>query len=408
VGHSPEGVTAPLAGLRVIEVGGYVTAPFASVLLAQLGAETIKVEQPRGGDPFRKWSEGGAASPTFTGMNHNKKSVALDIHDPAGKDLFRRLVAGSDVLIENLRPGALERQELGFDDLVELNPQLVYCSISGFGDSGPYRGRPGYDTLGQAMSGLLSLLTDLEDPQPMGTSLSDHVTGVFGALAVLTGLHQRNATGRGCRVATSLLESTVALLAESSGRYFSTGKVPSQRHRARLAQVYCFVAGDGKPFVVHLSSPEKFWEGLTTAIQKPEFRDDERFATAAARRSHYDVLLQELDKVFSAGPRHQWLEVLAAHDVPSGPINTLDEVFADPQIQHLGMAVAGRSHEDAAAVRHVATPVRVDGVRNSPSQPPPALGQHTRVVLADLGIDDTELEELRLQGIVAWNETPLS
>jgi len=402
-------VPGPLSDVKVLEVGGYVTAPFATALMAQLGADVIKIEEPRAGDPFRKWSSGDALSPTFTGVNHNKRSVALDLHDPAGFEAFLALVAGTDVLIDNLRSGALERRGLDEETARRCNPRLIHCSITGFGDEGPYRDRPGYDTIGQGMSGLLGLLTDLDDPRAMGTSLSDHVTGIMAVLGVLAALHERDRTGVGVRVGTSLLEASIAFLAESTGRFLATGVDPDRQHRARLAQVYCLTASDGAPFVIHLSSPKKFWLGLVKAFDCEGLADDIRFADIEGRRRNHGALQDELQERAAARSRDEWLERLEQADVPCAPINRLSEVFADPQVSELGLIVEHRSGDGTTLAHgHVASPLRFDGERPRPDRSPPFLGEHSLAVLTEAGLPAAAISDLIARDVVRGAEAPAS
>ena len=255
-----------LDGIKIFEFASYVSGPYAGMLLSDLGAEVVKVETPDGGDPFRMWGKTDYNG-TFGSMNRNKKSVTLDLKTEAGRAAARKLTLGADVVIENMRAGAMERFGLGYEALAADNPRLVYCSITGFGSQGPYRERPGYDTVGQAVSGLLSVLTDRKAPQPMGVSLSDHLAGAFAAYGVLAALMARATTGRGQKVETSLLQATLSFLGENAATFFEDGNVPSRQSRCRRAQVFTFTAGDGLPFVVHLSSPEKFWRGMLIAIE---------------------------------------------------------------------------------------------------------------------------------------------
>jgi crotonobetainyl-CoA:carnitine CoA-transferase CaiB-like acyl-CoA transferase len=243
-----------LDGIKVLEFASYVSGPFAGMLLSDLGAEVVKVESPEGGDPFRMWGKTDYNG-TFGSMNRNKKSVTLDLKTQAGQAAARQLALGTDVIIENFRSGAMERLGLGYEALAVDNPRLVYCSITGFGSEGPYRSRAGYDTIGQAVSGLLAVLTDRKAPQPMGVSLSDHLAGTFAAYGVLAALMARSTSGRGQRVETSLLQATLAFLGENAATFFDDGKVPTRATRCQRAQVFAFTAGDRLPFVVHLSSP---------------------------------------------------------------------------------------------------------------------------------------------------------
>jgi len=372
-----------LSGITVLEFASYVSGPYAGMMLADLGAEVIKIESPDGGDPFRGW---GAAdySATFGSVNRNKKSVVLDLKTPEGREAARMLAEGADVVIENFRVGAMERLGLGYEALNALNPQLVYASITGFGRTGPYAGRAGYDTVGQAMSGLLSVLTDLSNPQPMGISLSDHLTGMMAAYGILAALIARERTGRGQRVETSLLSATTAFLGENAARFFETGKRPTRETRARSAQVYAFVDSLGQGFVVHLSSPTKFWQGLTRVAGHPEWQEDARFATKRDRQENYHALRELLAGIFRTRDRDHWLRLLQEHDVPSAPIYTLDEVFEDPQVKHLGL----KREVPHPKLGHVSL---VGGGISLSDTPPeirsvaPDYGQHTEEILARIG-----------------------
>src|SRR5579872_1524730 len=325
-----------LTGITVLEFANYVSGPYAGMMLADLGAEVIKIEAPGGGDPFRGW---GAAdySATFGSVNRNKKSIILDLKAPEGHAAALGLAKTADVLIENFRPGAMARLGLDFESLKKINPRLVYLSITGFGSTGPYLDHAGYDTVGQAMSGLLSVLTNLDKPEPMGISLSDHLTGMMAAYGVLGALMARERTGRGQRVETSLLAATIAFLGENAARFFETGNRPTRETRARSAQVYAFRDREGRGFVVHLSSPAKFWQGLTVTVGHPEWQQDPRYRTKKDRQQNYQELREALVQIFATREREHWLALLHENDVPSAPIYTLDEVFSDPQVKHLGL-----------------------------------------------------------------------
>ncbi|MBI3078995.1 MAG: CoA transferase [Deltaproteobacteria bacterium] len=391
-------MTGALAGIKVLELASYITGPFASMLLADLGAEVIKIEMPGQGDPFRGWGEVGY-SPTFCSINRNKRSVSLNIQDPRGKEIFLRLAKEGDVIIENMRPGVVDRLGVGYEAVRAVNPRVVYCSISGFGQDGPYKDRPGYDTIGQALGGLLSVLTDLKAPRGMGSSLSDHLTGLFTCYAVLGGLLCRERTGEGQKVETSLLQATVAFGCENGARYFATGEVPRQESRLHLAQVYAFVAGDGRPFVIHLSSPQKFWHGLADAIGRPELKEDPRFADREARVKNYEALKQILEEIFRTDSRQHWLEILEKQDVPAAPIKTFDEVFQDPQVRHLGLEVELR-HPRMGPVRLVGSGVRMSRTPPRMDLPPPVLGEQTEEILSGLGYGREAISELRGEGVI--------
>jgi crotonobetainyl-CoA:carnitine CoA-transferase CaiB-like acyl-CoA transferase len=371
-----------LEGIRVIEFANYVSGPYAGMLLGDFGAEVIKVEAPDGGDPFRGWGRV-EYSPTFGSVNRNKKSVVLDLKSAAGLSAARALLRTADVLIENFRTGTMERLGLDYDAVAHDNPRLVWCSITGFGSSGPYASRPGYDTVGQSLSGLLSLLTDLDQPRPMGISLSDHLAGITACNGILGALIARGRTGKGQRVDTSLLEATVSFCGENAARFFENGKVPNRATRTHQAQVYAFVAADGKPFVIHLSTPTKFWRALAEVVGRPEWVADPRFATKETRGRHYDVLRGELAAIFRTDIRAAWLTKLQAADVPAAPLNTLDEVFADPQVIHLGLR-QDVPHKRVGTVGLVRNGVRLSATPSDIRSAAPELGEHTDEILAQI------------------------
>ena len=368
-----------LAGITVLEVASYVSGPYAGMLLADLGATVIKVEPPLAGDPYRGWGRVDY-SPPFGSLNRNKQSVTIDLKTAAGRADLERLARSADVLLENFRPGAMARWALGYDDLKDVNPGLIYCSITGFGVGGPYGSFPGYDTVGQAMSGLLSVLTDKNDPRPMGISLSDHLSGMFACYGILAAVIARQRTGRGQLVQTSLLQATIAFLGENAAGYFEHGTAPSRATRTHSAQVFAFLASDHKPFVVHLSSPQKFWEGLTRAVERSDLLDDPRFVKRPQRAKHYDELHALLAAIFRTRDRDAWLARLRAEDVPCGPLYDLAEVFEDPQVRHLDL-VRELPHALRGSVRVVGSGVSLSDTPIDLRHAAPELGADTEAVL---------------------------
>jgi crotonobetainyl-CoA:carnitine CoA-transferase CaiB-like acyl-CoA transferase len=379
-----------LTGVRVVELASYVAGPYAGALLADLGADVVKVEVPPRGDPYRGWASGNYSA-MFCSLNRGKRSVLADLKSERGLTVAHALVERADVVLENSRVGATERLGLGWEQVRERNPRLVYCSITGFGLSGPDAARPGYDTVGQATSGLMSLLTDLDDPQPMGISISDHLAGIFAAYGVLAALAARERTGEGQRVDTSLLQSSTSFLAENMARYLHDGgKPPTRRTRARTAQVYAVRDHAGAPFVVHLSSPDKFWRSLLAAIDREDLLDDPRFADRKGRIEHRDDIQALLDGTFATGSRADWLKRLAAADVPSAPLNTLADVVEDEQIGHLGM-IREVEHPTEGRMRLLGSGVNLHGTPTTIGAAPLA-GEDTAAVLAELGLPDGYLD----------------
>src|SRR5215468_1346148 len=303
-----------LAGIRVVEQGTFITGPCAGMMLADLGADVIKVESPDG-DPYRAY-QGGQYSPHFQAYNRNKRSVALDMKRAEDCELFRSLIHEADVYIQNFRPGTAERLGAGVTQLLEINPRLVYCSISGFGSSGPYAEHPSYDSVAQALSGFLSVVVDYRRPQFLGPALADAITGLYASQGILGALVQRGRTGRGCHIEVSMLEAMTHFAVEPFAAFFALGQTPSSADRPRLAQAYILRTADEKLIAIHLSSLEKFWQGLVTALDAGELAADARFSERLARIAHYEALGAELDARFRRRPQREWCERLDAADVP--------------------------------------------------------------------------------------------
>jgi len=387
-----------LAGIRVIEIASYVTGPFASQLLADMGADVVKIEEPKRGDPFRGWGEKNYSA-TFCSLNRNKRSLTLDLRHDQAREIVLKLAAQSDVLIQNFRPGVMEKRGLGYEDVRKVNSKLVYCSISGFGPKGPYRDMPGYDTIGQARSGLLSLLTDPGKPQGMGISFSDHLTGMYACYGVLAALMNRMVTGQGQLVETSLLRASVSFIAENAARYFETGHVPRRKHRTTTAGVFAFVDQQNLPFILHMSSPDKFWNALFQVVGRTEWSNDARFNNRQGRIANYDSLYEGLQEIFKGGRREEWLKQLIENDVPAAPLNTLDEVFDDPQVREYGFPQI-ISHPKMGDVKMVGNAVDMSRTPPTIDKPPPILGEHADGILSSLGYDAAAIEALRAKGII--------
>ncbi len=367
-----------LAGIRVVEQGTFITGPCAGMMLADLGADVIKIESPEG-DPYRSY-QGGQYSPHFQAYNRNKRSLALDLKSAADRILFEGLTREADVFIQNFRPGTADRLGAGATRLMELNPRLVYCSISGFGSTGPYLERPSYDSVAQALSGFLSVVVDYRSPQFLGPALADAITGLYAGYGVLGALVQRGRTGRGGLVEVSMLEAMAHFAVEPFAAFFALGETPTSADRPRLAQAYILHTADGRLIAIHLSSLEKFWQGLVTALEAPELASDPRFATRLGRIAAYEDLRIELDQRFARRPLSQWVERLGANDVPYAPINRIDEVVEDPQVKHLGLIVPVESpHGGDRAVR---PPVQFGGTRARSVRAAPLLNEHGDAIRA--------------------------
>lgn len=388
-----------LDGIRVLEMANVISGPFTGMLLADLGAEVIKVEAPGSGDPFRAWAgDDSAITASFAAYNRGKKSVTINIQSESGQAVYRRLASSVDVVLENFRPGTLDRYGIGYDDLKNDNPRLVYCSITGMGSVGPYKSRPTYDAIAQGMSGLWSQLTDMADPEPVGPPISDQLTGLYGVYGILGALVSRSLTGQGQRLELSMLGASIGFQPLVMADHLMDGLIATKSSRPHNSQSYAFVGSDGLPFAIHLSSPQKFWEGLAQAVGRPELVTDPRFEKKAGRVEHYDMLRGELMKAFSTKPRDEWLGILAEHDVPAGPVYTIEETVQDPQVQAIKMVRT--FGEGKRALELLGFPVNYHGTPLKEGLPPPQLGEHTAEVLAGLGLSQDEIANMSKDGAI--------
>jgi len=368
-----------LRGVKIVEQGTFITGPCAGMMLADLGADVIKIESP-GGDPYRAY-QGGLYSPHFQAYNRNKRSIVCDLKQAADRELFERLVSEADVYIQNFRPGTAEKLGAGPARMRELNPRLVYCSISGFGANGPYAERPSYDSVAQALSGFLSVVVDEDRPRFLGPALADAITGIYAAFGVLGALLERASTGRGKLVEVSMLEAMAHFAVEPFAAFFALGTVPKSADRPRLAQAYILRTADAKLIAIHLSSLEKFWLGLVKALDADELARDARFSERLARIAHYEALGAELDSRFRRHTQQEWCARLNENDVPFAPINGIDAVVEDPQVGHLGLIVPVDDAQQGGreAVRPA---LQFDGERARSVSAAPLLDQHGAAIRA--------------------------
>jgi len=384
-------VTLPLEGVRVLDLTQVMAGPFCTLLLADLGADVIKVEPPGSGDLSR--SMGGETlrmrgddNAPFLALNRNKRSVALDLKDPSDLGIFLELARTADVVVENFRPGVADRLGVGYDDLARLNSRIVYASISGFGQSGPYAGRPGFDLIAQAMSGILSVTgTPGGEPVKCGVPISDLAAGLYGVVGIQAALLARLHTGRGQHVETSLFEAALGLSVWETTEYWATGEVPrpwGSAHRLN-APYQAFRTSAG--FLVLAALTPRQWADLCAALGRADLRDDARFATNAARMAHVTDLAEEIEEALSAAPAEVWVERLLDADVPAAPLLDYGQVFADPHtrarhmVEEVDHPVEGRVPTLGFPLKMTATPLRV-------RRPPPLLGEHTEEVLREVGI----------------------
>jgi crotonobetainyl-CoA:carnitine CoA-transferase CaiB-like acyl-CoA transferase len=370
-------VTSParaLDGLKVLDLGTMVTAPLSAMLLGQLGADVTKVEHPVGGDPFRK-TTGDDYSPNFISYNQNKTSIQIDLTRPAGRERLLDLVAATDILIENYRPGVMEKLGLTADALAKANPLLIHCSITGFGADGPYCERPAYDTVGIALSGILHLYVDPERPQVLGPTLSDNVTGLYAFGGILAALHARDRTGTAQRVELNMLESAIAFVPDAFAHWTQRGNNYGPLSRVASSQCFAWVCSDGLAISVHLSVPDKFWSSLLDALKaRSSLGQDPRFTARKQRIENYATLAEELGKIVRTKPRSHWETVFTENDLPFARVNTIPEVLDDPQVRHLG-TFERTHHPVKGSVVGIRNPIRINGVRGHVTAPP-VLGEH--------------------------------
>lgn len=394
----------PLHGIRVLDVSRLLSGPFCTMLLADLGAEVIKVERPGDGDPARilgpKVGEEGAY---FISVNRGKKSITLDISVQEGQRVFRDIVPHFDVLLENFVPGTMARFGLDYPNLENLNPRLVYASISGFGQDGPAAGRPALDIITQAMGGIMSVTGEPGGaPIRPGASLGDSTAGLFTALTIVSALLQRQNSGRGQYIDMSMLDCQITMMENAFSRYFASGQVPGplgSRHPA-AAPFQAFRAADSYFVVALLTDDIDTWRRFCDAIGRPDLGGDERFMSNSDRVKYIDTLAETLQLVFGQQPAIHWLTVLSEADIPCGPVNDIKAVIEDPQIQHRGMMTSIPNHFTGTwQVEN--TPFRLSDAQTGPAGPSPQLGEHTPMVLRELlGLSDTEIDSLKAQGVI--------
>ena len=388
----------PLHGVRVLDFTRYLAGPFASMLLADYGADVVKVEA-REGREFRL-PGAGHDSYFFLSSNRGKRSISLDLRKEQGQALVWRMLPRFDVVIENFRPGVMERLGLGPGEVTARHPRLVYASISGFGADGPYRDRPGFDQIAQGMSGFMSLTGTRESgPTRAGIAIGDLLAGIFAAQGVVLALHARSQSGRGQIVDTSLLEAMVGVLSWGAGMYFESGQAPGPagQHHPLSSPYGRFAARDG--FLNIAAGSEAMWRKLAAALGREAWTRDPRFQDGLERIRNRDALTAEIETVLAQDDVHVWVERINAAGVPCGPVLDVAEVFADPQVQARRMRV-DLPHPEVGTFSTTGLPVKLSATPGAITRPPPLHGEHTDQVLAEVGLAPDEVAALRAREVI--------
>ena len=390
-----------LEGIRVLDLTQIMAGPFCTMLLADLGAEVIKIENPRGGDDSRRMAPPYYQSEpaSFIAMNRNKYGIAVDIRTEPGKKILWSLIERADVLVENFRPGTMTRLGFGFEAVHAKYPSLVYCSISGFGQTGPYRERGGFDLVAQAMSGVLSVTGSPEEPAKVGVPISDLNAGLYASHAILAALLSRTRTGEGQYIDTSLFEGALAYTFWESNEYWATGTPPKRLGTAhRLSAPYqVFATANG--WIAIGAANQRNWELLARALERPDLLDNPHFTGNAERIAHITELVETLTTTLNTRPTEEWLKVFEEAGVPCGPVLTLDEVYRNPQVKAREMDIEIQ-HPTAGRIHAIGFPVKYSSTPGHMYRPAPVLGQHTLAILESLGYSAEECRHLETEGVV--------
>ncbi|MFN8576358.1 MAG: CaiB/BaiF CoA-transferase family protein [Candidatus Sericytochromatia bacterium] len=393
----------PLKGIRVVDLSRVVSGPYCTMMLGDLGAEIIKIEHPKVKDETRTWGppfhENRDDSAYYLSMNRNKKSLTLDFKQEEGKKVLLKIIEQSDILVENFRVGTLEKLGLGYEDIKKTNPQLIYCSISGYGSTGPYANKGGYDVIVQGMGGLMSINGTDEQMMKVGVPIVDLTTAMMASQAILAALFVRARTGHGQKVEASLLETQVACLANVGSNYLLTGKLPKRNgnQHPNIVPYQPYKSKDGD-FILSVTN-QKLWENFCNAIDKNEFINDERFKTNSDRLKNRDLLNSYLEDIFKTKTNKEWIDLFESVGVPVGPINNLEQVFNDPQVLHRDMLVS-IPHE-SGEIKTAGIPIKFSDTKPSIRLAPPLFGEHTKEIICDfLKYDENEYLDLKNKEII--------
>ena len=392
-----------LDGIRVLDLTRALAGPFCTLMLGDNGADVIKVEIPGSGDDTRKWGPPfiGEESAYYLSINRNKRSLTLNLQDAQAQEVFMKLAQDIDVVVENFTPGVMGRFGLDYDAVKAVNPKVVYCSISGFGQDGPYRNRPAYDQIMQGVGGLMSITGEPDgEPQKIGIAVTDIGAGMWSAFAIMAALNHRGKTGEGQYIDISMLDAQVAWLTYQAAFFFANGEAPKRMGAAHptLVPYQAFMCNDGKYINVAVGS-ERIWERFCQGMEREDLKDHPDYATNSVRVNHRGAMVSMLQEIFLTRPVAEWVEDLQAANVPCGPINDLADVFADPQVLARNMYLE-MPHPTLGSIKQTGLPIKFSLTPGGLDRHPPLLGEHNQEILQSLGYSDADVQSLKEQSVI--------
>lgn len=385
-----------LEGIKILDLTRILAGPYSTMILADMGADVIKIERPETGDDSRQFGPYvNEESAYFMSLNRNKRSITMNLKSEESIEVFFKMVKDADIVIENFRPGTMEKLGIGYDRLKEINPKIIYASSSGFGHTGPYSERPAYDAVVQAMGGVMSITGEKGGtPIKFGTSIADITAGLYTTIGILSALQYRNRTGKGQKIDIAMLDTQVSLLENAIARYYASGEIPEplgNRHPS-IIPFEDFETLDGS--IMISAGNDSLWKKLCSALNLEDLREDERFKTNPLRGENYEELRPLLSQVFKLKDTRDWIKILNSYGIPNGPINNIEDIVNDPQIQAREMIV-DVEHPKAGNMKMPGVPIKMSETQGSVRSPAPILGEHTDNILKEFGISDEKIEQMK-------------